>query len=255
MGNEQTRAGDPFVAGLLASAALVGLAGALVPLRGWMGNTNVALVLVVGIVAAAALGGRAAGVAGSFAAALAYDFFHTLPHYQMHIESRVDRITTVLLLVVGILVGEIMVRVQRARAVAGDRELELARLRRVAHLSATTDVAQLVPMLEEEIGAALGLWSCRFVPGPLTAPMPHLTPSGVRLPSEAPVVTADPNTWSVDLPVVAGDRELGHFILTPHEASDSGSFPPDGRRDALALADQLAAVLAGEPRPPGARRG
>lgn len=234
---------DPFVAGVGAAAALVALAALLVPLRTWLGNTNVALVLVVGIVAAAAVGGRSAGVAGSFAAALAYDFFHTVPHYEMHIEGRVDRITTALLLAVGILTGEIVVRVQRARAVAGDRELELVRLRRAAHLSATTDAAQLIPMLEEEISDALGLWYCRFVPGRLDTPMPHLTRTGVRLPAEAPVVTADPNTWAVDLPVLAGEVELGHFVLIPHEASDSAAFPPEGRRDALAMADQLAAVL------------
>ena len=238
---------DPFVAGLGAASALIVLAAALVPLRSWLGNTNVALVLVVGIVAAAAIGGRAAGVAGSVAAALAYDFFHTVPHYEMHIEGRVDRITTALLLAVGILTGEIVVRVQRARAVAGDRELELVRLRRAAHLAATTDAAQLIPMLEEEISDALGLWYCRFEAGPLGAPMPHLTRQGVRLPAEAPVVTADPNTWAVDLPVLAGEVELGHFVLIPHEASDSAAFPPDGRRDALAMADQLAAVLITDP--------
>lgn len=245
---------DPTVAGLGAAAALVVLAAVLVPLRTWLGNTNVALVLVVGIVAAAAVGGRVAGVAGSVAAALAYDFFHTVPHYEMHIEARVDRITTVLLLVVGVLTGEIVVRVQRARAVAGDRELELVRLRRAAHLSATTDAAQLIPMLEEEIGDALGLWYCRFEPGRLRAPMPHLTRNGVRLPAEAPVVTADPNTWAVDLPVLAGEVELGHFVLIPHVASDSAAFPPDGRRDALAMADQLAAVLIAD-NPGGARHG
>ena len=243
MGQRSAPPFDPFVSGLGASGALALLAATLVPLRTWLGNTNVALVLVVGIVAAAAIGGRSAGVAGSVAAALAYDFFHTLPHYQMRIDARVDRITTVLLLVVGVLIGEIVVRVQRARAVAGVREEELVRLRRAAHLSASTDATQLVPMLEEEIGAALGLWYCRFEPGPLRSPMPHLTRDGVRLPAEAPVVTADPNTWAVDLPVLAGERELGHFVLIPHEASDSAAFPPDGRRDALAMADQLAAVL------------
>lgn len=234
---------DPFVAGLAASAGLVALAAVLVPSRTWLGNTNVALVLVVAIVAAAAVGGRAAGVAGSFAAALAYDFFHTVPHYEMHIEGRVDRITTVLLLAVGILTGEIVVRVQRARAVAGDREVELVRLRRAAHLSATTEAAALIPLLEEEISDALGLWYCRFEPGPVADPRPRLTRLGVRLPAEAPVLTADPNTWAVDLPVLAGEDELGHFVLIPHEASDSATFPADGRRDALAMADQLAAVL------------
>lgn len=237
---------DPFVAGLLAGTTIVVLAALLVPLRSWLGNTNIALVLVVGIVAAAAIGGRAAGVSGSVAAALSYGLFHTVPHFELHIDDRVDRITTVLLLVVGILSGEIVVRVQRARATAGAREEELVRLRRAAHLSASTDAAQLIPMLEEEIGAALGLWFCRYEPGPSRDTMPRLTRQGVRLPAEAPVITADPNTWAVDLPVEAGAVELGHFVLVPHEASASAEFSSDRRRDALAMADQLAAVLAGD---------
>ena len=223
MTKTRTQPIDPFVAGLVASAGLVALAGLLVPLRSWLGNTNVALVLVVGIVAAAALGGRAAGVAGSVAAALAYDFFHTVPHYTMTVHARVDRITTVLLLVVGVLAGEFVVRTQRARAVAHVREDELVRLRRAAHLASASDPADLVPMLEAELAGLLGLWFCRYQRAPLTE---------------------DPNSWSIELPVTVGERDLGRFLLVPHEPLAAGGFDPDARRDALALADQLAAVLA-----------
>lgn len=244
MTKTRTQPIDPFVAGLVASVGLVALAALLVPLRSWLGNTNIALVLVVGIVAAASLGGRAAGVAGSFAAALAYDFFHTVPHYTMTVDARVDRITTVLLFVVGVLVGEIVVRTQRARDEALHREDELERLRRTAHLATATDAADLIPMLEAEIAEALGLWFCRYQREPLEHPAPRLTRQGVTVPAGVPPLSNDPNSWAIELPVMVGDHERGRFVLVPHEPSAAGGFDPDARRDALALADQLAAVLA-----------
>lgn len=244
MAKTRTQPIDPFAAGLVATVSLGALAALLVPLRSWLGNTNVALVLVVGIVAAAALGGRVAGVAGSVAAALAYDFFHTLPHYTMTVHARVDRITTVLLLVVGVLAGEIVVRTQRARAVAHVREEELVRLRRAAHLASASDPADLVPMLEAELTGLLGLWYCRFQRAPLDVPMPRLTRHGVTVPAGVVPLTRDPNSWAIELPVTVGERELGRFLLVPHEPSAAGHFDIDARRDALALADQLAAVLA-----------
>lgn len=244
MTKTRTQPIDPFVAGLVASAGLVALAALLVPLRSWLGNTNVALVLVVGIVAAAALGGRAAGVAGSFAAALAYDFFHTVPHYTMTVDARVDRITTVLLFVVGVLVGEIVVRTQRAQDETHLREDELERLRRAAHLASAADATDLIPVLESEIADALGLWFCRYQRAPLDHPVPRLTRHGVTVPAGVPPLTNDPNSWAVELPVVVGDRDLGRFVLVPHEVNAAGVFEPDARRDALALADQMAAALA-----------
>ena len=244
MTSTRTQQIDPFVAGLFASIGLVALAAALVPLRTWLGNTNVALVLVVGIVAAAALGGRTAGLAGSFAAALAYDFFHTVPHYTMTVDDRFDRITTVLLFVVGVLVGEIVVRTQRAQQEARIREDEVVRLRRTAHLAAATEPAELIPMLEDEIGEALDLWFCHFQREPVDHPIPRLTRHGVTVPAGVPPFTSDPNSWAVELPVHVGARDVGRFVLVPHEPAAAGGFTPDARRDALALADQLGASLA-----------
>ncbi len=235
---------DPFVGGLLAALAIVALAVLLIPLRSWLGNNNIALVLVVGVVAAAALAGRAAGIAGAVAAAFAYNFFHTKPHYTLAIHARVDRVTTALLLIVGVLVGEIVVRAQRARQVADTREDEVVRLRRTAHLAAATGPSDLIPMLEEEIGAVLDLWFCRYQRAPLDHPLPRLSRHGVTLPAEVPPITGDPNSWAVELPVTAGGRDLGRFVLVPHTPNAAAAFTPDARRDAVALADQLGAALA-----------
>ena len=163
-----------------------------------------------------------------------------------------DRITTVLLFVVGVLVGEIVVRTQRAKQEAHIREDEVVRLRRTAHLSAATDPGDLIPMLEEEIGDVLGLWFCRYQREPLDHPVPRLTRHGVTVPAGVPPLTGDPNSWAVELPVFVGERAVGRFLLIPHEPAAAGGFTLDARRDAFALADQLGASLASHS--PDARR-
>ena len=72
------------------------------------------------IVAAASFGGRAAGVTTSVVAALAFNFFHTQPYYSLRISDRFDIITTVLLVVVGLAVGEIAVLSHRHEVVADE---------------------------------------------------------------------------------------------------------------------------------------
>ncbi len=61
----------------LGALAAIAVAGLIVPLRSTIDNTNVALVLVLVIVAAASFGGRAAGVTTSVVAALCLQL---LPH-------------------------------------------------------------------------------------------------------------------------------------------------------------------------------
>src|SRR5438874_13172847 len=88
---------------LFAAALLVGV-------RGEIANANVALVLVVCIVLGAVTGGRAAGVAAALVAAASFDFFHTRPYNSLKMTDGNDIIATLLLLVVGLAVGEIAVR-------------------------------------------------------------------------------------------------------------------------------------------------
>ncbi len=116
----------------LGSLAVVGIAGLLVPLRSTIDNTNVALVLVLVIVAAASFGGRIAGVTTSVVAALSFNFFHTEPYYSLRISDRFDIITTVLLVVVGLAVGEIAVLSHRHEVVADEHVTGARHLERVA---------------------------------------------------------------------------------------------------------------------------
>ena len=67
-----------------------------------------ALVLVV--VGAAAAGGRVAAAIASAAAALSFNFMHAAPLYTFHLRNTADVVSSVLMILVGIAVGEVAVR-------------------------------------------------------------------------------------------------------------------------------------------------
>src|SRR5205823_5799460 len=99
-------------------------------------TVNVALVLVLLVLLGAVIGGRRAGVVSAVVAAMSLDFFHTLPYNSLKIANSNDIQTTVLLLVVGVAVGEIAGRSDGIRAATRGRRRELARVHRVAQLAA-----------------------------------------------------------------------------------------------------------------------
>lgn len=95
------------VAGVLGSVLVAVL---LIPVRDSIGSASVALALVLVVVAAAATGGRVAAAVASAAAALTFNFVHAAPLYTFHLRNTADVVTSVLMILVGIAVGEVAVR-------------------------------------------------------------------------------------------------------------------------------------------------
>src|SRR6476661_234909 len=98
----------PSVGGRVASLALPialmappAAAAALIPARSHTDNANIALGLVVVVVAVATFGQRLATVISAISAAGWFDFFHTRPYYSFTISTHDDVVTAVLLLAVG----------------------------------------------------------------------------------------------------------------------------------------------------------
>ena len=106
------------LAWVVALAGPVVVSAALIPLRGEIRPSNVSLVLVLVVVIAAVLGGRIGGATAAFVSALSFDFFLTRPYYSFTIDARDDIETAVLLLVVGLVVGELVVRTRRSETQA-----------------------------------------------------------------------------------------------------------------------------------------
>jgi Domain of unknown function (DUF4118) len=234
-----------------AVAAPIATAAVLVPWRGRLDTADNALFLVVAIVAVASTGRRGAAVVAALASALSFDFFLTRPYESFRITRHQDLITEILLLVVGLAVGELAARGRRHRAAARQGRHEVALLHSVTELAATgQDPHLVVATAIGELGDLLSLRDCRFsrhLPGDVTA---HLTPSGeVRVGLET-WSTGDLGlpTRTVDLPVRRGGWLLGHFVLTP---TPGRPVPPDRLLVAVAVADQVGAALAADDGPTG----
>jgi hypothetical protein len=237
-----TRAGTVVVA----AAAALAVACVMVPLRASLLNADVELVLVVVVVVAAVVGGLEAGVGSAVAAAFGFDFLHTKPYLQLTIDRRDDVITTLLLLVVGLVVGTVAARGRRARSHAERRRGAIQCIHRVAELAARgEDVADVVMTAQAELTGLLDLRTCRFeaAPFPADANLESLERSGAvswrayRLHEgglELP-------TAGLELPVLGRGQLLGRFVLGP---TPGVGVSLEQRVVAVAIADQVGAALA-----------
>jgi K+-sensing histidine kinase KdpD len=230
----------------VAAVVIIFVAGLLVGVRDTIGNTNVALILVVFVVAAAVFGGRLAGITAAAVAAISFNFFHTQPYLTLRIKEGQDVVTVILLLVVGLVVGELAILRRRTQTEAvtqasGAHVLEGV----VALLAADATVDETWAAVRDAVQQALGVHSARFIPGADAGDIPLLTRSGRVVPALS--------RWTgqgfqlpeqIAVPVVAQDRVLGHLAI----ASTPGrSVSVDERRVAVALADLLAVVLERSP--------
>ncbi len=234
-----------------AVAAPIATAAVLILWRNRLDTADNALLLVVVIVAVASTGRRGAAAVAALVSALSFDFFLTRPYYSLRITRHQDVITEILLLVVGLAVGELAARGRQHRAAAWQGRHEVALLHSVTELAATGQDAQVVAAAAvEELRDLLFLRDCRFtrhVPGGVTA---QVTPAGeVRVGLET-WSTNDLGlpTRSIDLPVRSGGWLLGHFVLTP---TPGQPVPPDRLLVAVAIADQVGAALAADDGPSG----
>ena len=235
---------DHAAAGLvLAALGPIAVAAALVSVRGSVGNTNVALALVLVVLAAALTGGRTAGAVAAFSSVLAFDFFHTRPYLSLTIDSSDDLITTLLLLPIGLLVGTVAAKARHARREAAASHDQMHRVHRVAELTARGETATVVlEQAQAELTALLGLAACRFDAPPYDIDLPVLERSGAIL-TDRHRYTLDgfelpPD--GVSLPVLARGRPVGRFVLVPTPGT---GVSLERRIVAVALADQAGAAL------------
>ena len=215
---------------------------AWIPLRSSLPNTDVALVLVATIAVVARLGGHIATVLGSVSAALSFGYFHTEPYGHWQIAHARDVETTVLIVLVGVFVGELTLRVFHHRAAAARGSADLAVLAETAELMAVGDDPGLVlAAVAGELARLLDLADCEFSAEPPSGSVPWVGRDGALSRPGSPGAC-------LDLPVWVQGQVLGRYLLTPRP----GAALPSGRLAlAVSLADQAGAALAvAPPNPP-----
>lgn len=226
------------------------VAAALVPFRSDILPANVALVLVVVVLVAAIVGGHVGGAVAALTAALSFDFFFTLPYSSLRINTRDDLETTVLLLVVGVVTGELVTRTRRSREVARTSRHEMQRMRTVAEVGAGNDrPTHLIESVRRELGQLLPAERVWFERPPFAVELPQLRHGRVAVPPGDPAIgVLDPSAPQlVELRVAGGGRVRGRFVFEFAEPTTGVALPPEARASAVALADQLGVALAAAP--------
>jgi Domain of unknown function (DUF4118) len=228
----------------LAVLGPLAVSGILVAFRAEFRPSDAALVLVLVVLASAVLGGRWGGATAAVVSALCFDFFFTRPYYSFTINNRDDIETTIVLLIVGVAVGELVVRARRSRQVAQASRREVEQVRRVSALGAGGEAAgKLIQIMQRELVEALDVRAARFERPPFATVLPRLGHGSVTIPAQTNGTPQGPGN-EVELPVWGQGREFGRFVLVLTTDSTGVSINPDDRALAAALADQLGAALA-----------
>jgi hypothetical protein len=234
------------VAACIAGPLAIGFA--LLPFRSRVTSANVALILVLCVLAAAIGRGRLGATLAALSSALWFDVLFTRPYGSLTINRADDMITTGLLVVVGLIAGELVIRARRSVQAAYAARRDVARLQRISELAAGGEPAgTLIRLVEDELVELLGLRGCRWERPPYATDLPLLRHGRVRVSAlgdlEPEHLARSPRN-QVALPVWGEGRELGRLVLVlPYDASGI-SFRPADREAAAALADQLGAALA-----------
>ena len=224
----------------LAAVVAVAAVAALVPLRGHTSSANLALVLVLVVLAAAALGGRIVGVVVGVVTALAFDFLLTVPYGSFSIDRGEDVLTTALLAAVGLTGGALVERARRSERMAEVRGLEVERFQRRAELAASGEPAgRMIQRSAEELAELLSAVDVRYARGPAAEGVTVLTHAGARVPSGPAAVGPD----VVAVPVRAHGRDIGHFLVLLPAPHAGMAVSIDRRHAAVAIADQLGVGL------------
>jgi K+-sensing histidine kinase KdpD len=241
---------------LIAVTALLApimVAAALIPWRSSLDTADGALILVVVIVAVASSGCRGAAALSAVSSALSFDYFLTRPYSSLRIERHADLVTEILLLVVGLAVGELAARGRSHRQAAFVGRSHMKMLHSITELTASgQEPSVLEARAVTELEQLLSLRSCRFTRERSHGSVAQVKPDGSVVVGVKPWATTEMGlpTRRVDLPVRGGGWLFGHFELEP---TPGRPVPAEALVVAVAVADQVGAALAADA--PGPRSG
>lgn len=229
----------------------LGLSALWVPIRTRLPNADLALILVLAVLAVGAAGRRLAVLSAAVSAAFWFDFFDTRPFEHPSIQRTPDLVTTLVLVLVAIVGGELAIRIVRNRSHARSEAARLNSISGAASLLASgEELALVVEAVGGELKSLLGLRAWSFEVSAPDHTRARLRRNGeVVIPTEGRLEPGATPWGSVEMPVWGHRHVFGQFVM---------EFAPDAampRRDdlvaAVALADQVgAAFMTQAPTPP-----
>lgn len=224
----------------LGGLATIGVAGLLVGVRGEIDPAITALVLAVVVALSGRFGGRAAGVTAAVVAAASFDFMHTKPYLSLKISDATDILITVLLLIVGLIVGGLAARAGRDRRRAYAALNDPNGLERVLHIARTSSADDVQMAVRAELLGMMNLQDCWFTTDAVL--LPKLTDRGALEASELRY-THDgfelPRT-GIAIEVAAYGQRCGYLVCQP---TPGAGVSLEKRRVAVELANVLGLAL------------
>jgi hypothetical protein len=221
----------------------VAVGAALVPFRSNIAPATAALAMAVAVSLIAALSNRLGGVVAAVAAALSFDFFFTKPYGSLSISSAPEIETAILMLVCGLIVGQLSARNRTNKELVVQTSDDFARIQAIAEMMASGASAfEVVAAVGDELTGLLGLRSCRFERTFPDGPSPTIERNGD--------VSWGRFWWGfrtlgmpgkeVTLVVEHQRRRLGRYVLT---AVPGSPVTREQLVAAVTLADQAGAAL------------
>ena len=252
--------GVVWAIGAFVASLLIGLL--VEPFRDSIGLENVVICYLLVVVAAAGIGGRAAGIAAAVSAALAYDYFLTTPYHTLVIDTLAQVITVGLLVATGLVVS-IGGRVRRRSAAIADAHTKAIQLLHRVTETAAAEAAAVDRMAAEGLHRLLDARRVSILRrspegftvavdiGETSLPIDlealtlldrdgRIPPGHHRVLNGAMVLPHE----GVALDLVARQRPVGYLVIIP------GRDVPADRTTRLAvaaMANQLAIVAAEQP--------
>ena len=239
----------PVVVGIAAVVAPIALAFALLPFRGQAPDASVALGFAVLVALLASIGTRFTALIAAVSAALCYDVGFTQPYGSLAISHPQDIETTALLLVGGLIVGQLAARNRSNRGLAVRQSDDLAHIQAIAELMAAgAEADEVVDAVAVELRSLLGLRESWFDISRPERPGPTIDRNGN--------VSWGRIWWGVDtlglpgkeitIDVEHNQRRLGRYVLV---AEPGTKVRRDQLLAAATLADQAGAALGAGARP------
>jgi hypothetical protein len=237
---------------IVAITAPLAAALLMVPLRTHTQASNLALVMVAVVAAAAVPGFHLAAIAAGVSAGVWFDFFLTRPYQTLSIQHSADVQTAVLMTVVAALVGAIASRRRQAGEKAQRSGDEVVGLYVTAQMLSAGSRPQLVlETIAKQLQTLLFVSRCEFDPGRPSLTEPMINRAG-ELDWRGHNWSLAHHGWptvAVSLLLDSAGQPTGRFLL--YGPSTGGPVTIDRLLTALALADLAGAAL-GRERPPQA---
>jgi hypothetical protein len=141
----------------------VAVGAGLAPFRSNIATATAALAMAAAVSLIAALSTRLGGVVAAASAALSFDFFFTKPYGSLSISSAQELETAILMLVCGLIVGQLSARNRTNKELVVQTSDDFGRIQAIAEMMASGAGAfEVVAAVGDELTGLLGLRSCRF---------------------------------------------------------------------------------------------